>query len=642
MKYTTFDDVRGKVLTEHETTWPAFVEMLRSLPRVPQKEMAPLASLCTYGDHVLPGGESRRNAQNVLAVYGVEVDYDGGIISPEEGKRKLQAAGVKAVVCTTARHSPNAPRWRAFLPFDAPGTLADREAALERVNGLFGARIAQESFSVSQAFYIGPAGDADYIVEETTGQTIDTATHLPRVPKKHRVRPEGTITPDTEEDWIEDILSGVGIHPAIASLAMKGWGVEQLRHLCAQSTARETRPKRYARMMQEGGEIDKAVASAGRKKAEQQQAEHDRLMRQVAEVPAPPRPVQRPKLLVPASHMVANPRRPEWLIKPFVETNLFGDVFGQPESGKSYVTLGWAFCIAAGIPWLGEYQVKQGDVVYVAGEGFTGISRRLRAMSDQLGVPTPANLYVSERAVAFNVDGPFKELTDEIDALPNNPVVIFVDTVARATPGLNMDTAIDAAVFVGKCDELRQRYGCAVITVRHSGHGNQHRAMGSIAFLGALDFEARVERIKDGPSVLSPEKMKDGEPFAPIALNFERVTWMEGGREDPFQVESMIVTKTEMPSQAANPAQTAGERLDQLAYEILEQSGGKMLTKDHRDDYIRLKGGNPETARTGHYKVLARLTEAGKIIEYAGHLYAHTHAEYRRTKPTPGKPDTSP
>lgn len=619
MRYTTFDDVRGKVLTEHETTWPAFVEMLRSLPRVPQKEMAPLASLCTYGDHVLPGGESRRNAQNVLAVYGVEVDYDGEVIPFDEGVRMLQTAGLRAVVCTTASHVAHAPRWRAFLPFDAPGTLTDREAALERVNGLFEARIAQESFSVSQAFYIGPAGNAEYLCQATDGQTIATATHLPRVPKKHRVRPEGTITPDTEEDWIEDILSGVGIHPAIASLAMKGWGVEQLRHLCAQSTARETRPKRYARMMQEGGEIDKAVASAGRKKAEQRQAEQERLMRQLAEVPPPPRPVQRAKLLVPASHMVANPRRPEWLIKPFVETNLFGDVFGQPESGKSYVTLGWAFCIATGIPWLGEYQVKQGDVVYVAGEGFTGISRRLRAMSDQLDVPTPANLYVSERAVAFNVDGPFKELTDEIDALPNNPVVIFVDTVARATPGLNMDTAIDAAVFVGKCDELRQRYGCAVITVRHSGHGNQHRAMGSIAFLGALDFEARVERLENGPSILSPEKMKDGEPFAPIALNFERVTWLEGGRDDPYEVESMHVTKTEMPAETVKKQKQSVTYKDRLIIEdIFKQSDKELSEQEIRKEFYRLRDGAESTKFNAFRRAWNMMLESGLIVEDEG------------------------
>ena len=619
MRYTTFDDVRGKVLTEHETTWHAFVEMLRTLPRVPQKEMAPLASLCTYGDHVLPGGESRRNAENVLAVYGVEVDYDGEVISFDEAVRTLQAAGLRAAVCTTASHAAHASRWRAFLPFAERGTLADREAALERVNGLFGARIAQESFSVSQAFYIGPAGDAEYLCHATDGQTIEAATHLPRVPKKHRVRPEGTITPDTEEDWIDDILSGVGIHPAIASLAMKGWSVEQLRHLCAQSTARETRPKRYRRMMQEGGEIDKAVASASRKKAEQQQAKHDRLMRQLAEVPAPPRPVQRPKLLVPASHMVANPRRPEWLIKPFVETNLFGDVFGQPESGKSYVTLGWAFCIAAGIPWLGEYEVKQGDVVYVAGEGFTGISRRLRAMSDQLDVPTPANLYVSERAVAFNVDGPFKELTDEIDALPNNPVVIFVDTVARATPGLNMDTAIDAAMFVGKCDELRQRYGCAVITVRHSGHGNQHRAMGSIAFLGALDFEARVERIKDGPSVLSPEKMKDGEPFAPIALNFERVTWLEGGRDDPYEVESMHVTKTEMPAETVKKQKQSVTYKDRLIIEdIFKQSDKELSEQEIRKEFYRLRDGAESTKFNAFRRAWNMMLESGLIVEDEG------------------------
>lgn len=619
MRFTTFDDVLGKALTEHETTWPAFVDMLRTLPRVPHKELAPLASLCTYGDHVKPGGESRRNADNVTAVFGIEVDYDGEVISVGEGVKTLQAAGLTSVVCTTASHSPHAPRWRAFLPFAAPGTLADREAALERVNGLFEARIAQESFSVSQAFYIGPAGDAEYLCEETTGQTIDTASHLPRVPKKHRKRESGAITPETEDDWIEDILSGTGIHPAIASLAMKGWDVARLRHLCAQSNAREDRPPRYRRMMAEDGEIDQAVESAARKKAAQLQAEHEKRLRQLSEIAPPPRPVERPRLLVPASHMVANPRRPEWLIKPFVETNLFGDVFGQPASGKSYITLGWAFCIAAGIPWLGRYPVKQGDVVYVAGEGFTGISRRLRAMSEKLGVPTPGNLYVSERAVAFNVDGPFKALTDEIDALPRNPIAIFVDTVARASPGLDLDRATDAAVFVGKCDELRQRYGCAVITVRHSGHGNQDRAMGSIAYLGALDFEARVERTKDGPSVLTSKKMKDGEPFEPIALQFERVTWLEGGRDDPYEVEAMHVRRGEMPAEAVKAEkQTKGMKDRKLIEDIIRQADKDLSEHEIRQEYYRLREGAESTKFNTFRQAWNMMLETGLIIEDEG------------------------
>lgn len=638
MKYTTFESVQAESLVEHESTWPDFIDMLRALPRVSEKELAPLLSLCTYGDHVIPGGSSRRNAENIKQVYGAEIDYDGEVISFEESVKTLQSAGLKAVVCTTASHSPLTPRWRAFLPFGEPGTLADRETALERVNGLFEARIAQESFSSSQAFYIGPAGDAEYLCQATDGQTIDTATHLLRVPKKHRKRSDGAITQECEEDWIDDIVSGVGVHPAIAALAMKGWSVERLRHLCAQSNARQARPHRYKRMMRIGGEIDKAVESAKRRRAEQKQAEHELLMRQLAEVPPPPRPVQRPKLLIPASHMVENPRRPEWLIKPFVETNLFGDVFGQPESGKSYVTLGWAFCIAAGIPWLGEYQVKQGDVVYVAGEGFTGISRRLRAMSDQLGVPTPANLYVSERAVAFNVDGPFKELTDEIDALSNNPVVIFVDTVARATPGLNMDTAIDAAVFVGKCDELRQRYGCAVITVRHSGHGNQHRAMGSIAFLGALDFEARVERIKDGPSILSPEKMKDGEPFAPIALNFERVTWLEGGRDDPYEVESMHVTKAEMPAETVKKQKQSATYKDRLIIEdIFKQADKELSEQEIRKDFYRLRHGAESTKFNAFRRAWNMMLESGLIVEDGGaYLLPLSKIKSVEVKPTSG------
>ena len=619
MKYTTFDDVLGKVLTEHDTTWPEFIGMLQSLPRVPQKELSPLLSLCTYGDYVKAGGESLRNSENIKDVYGIEVDYDGEIISFEDGVKTIEDAGLQSVACTTASHTAQTPRWRVFFPFAASGTLADREAALERVNGLFEARIAQESFSESQAFYIGPAGGAEYLCRVTTGQTIDQTTNLPRVPKKHRKRPTGKITLETEEDWIEDIQSGVGIHPALASLAMKGWSVEQLRHLCAQSNVRENRPKRFARLMREGGEIDKAVESAARKKADQQLAEHQKLLSDIEKIPPPPRPVQRSQLLVTAAHMVSSPRKPEYLVKPFVETNLFGDIFAQPGAGKSYVALGWAFCITANIPWLGKYPVKHGDVVYVAGEGFSGISRRIKAMADQRDVPVPENLYITQRAVAFNSDGPFQELIAQIDNLPRNPIVIFVDTVGRAAAGLNMDIGADAAQFVQKCDFLRERYGSAVITVRHSGHGNQHRAMGSIAFLGAVDFEARLERIKDGPSILTCEKMKDGEPFEPVALNFERVTWLEGGKDDPYEVESMIVTETDMPQEKAKKQkQTAGMKDRRLIEDIIRQADKELSEQEIRKGFYRIREGAQSTKFNAFRRAFNSMLEAGLLIEDEG------------------------
>jgi RecA-family ATPase len=58
-------------------------------------------------------------------------------------------------------------------------------------------------------------------------------------------------------------------------------------------------------------------------------------------------------------------------------------VFGDPGSGKTFIALNVAASVATGIAWNGQ-NVKQGSGFYIAGEGFSGISRRLAAWSNEI------------------------------------------------------------------------------------------------------------------------------------------------------------------------------------------------------------------------------------------------------------------
>lgn len=78
------------------------------------KAELPLIKLARFGDDRTRKGSLRHNA-NMLAIEGVEGDYDGGKLSVERAAAKLRKAGLSAVIYTSPSHTPDKPRWRVLL-----------------------------------------------------------------------------------------------------------------------------------------------------------------------------------------------------------------------------------------------------------------------------------------------------------------------------------------------------------------------------------------------------------------------------------------------------------------------------------------------------------------------------------------------
>ena len=130
-------------------TWPELVEWLqRPDLRAPSKVELPLIKLATFaGDH--------RSDATLEAVYGIEGDYDGGTVEPAVAASQLGVAGICGLILTTPSHSPAAPRWRVLCQLSQPIAPAERHAMAARLNGALGGVLAPESFTASQAFYVG-------------------------------------------------------------------------------------------------------------------------------------------------------------------------------------------------------------------------------------------------------------------------------------------------------------------------------------------------------------------------------------------------------------------------------------------------------------------------------------------------------
>lgn len=206
---------------------------------------------------------------------------------------------------------------------------------------------------------------------------------------------------------------------------------------------------------------------------------------------------------------------PGWLLRGILERDTFALVFGDPGCGKSFLAIDWAARIATGTPWR-EHPVQAGTVIYVAGEGHNGLGRRFRAWQEHHDVSIEgAPLFVAP-AVPIPHGPASLELIDAIDQ-GERPDLIVIDTLARSFGGGDENSTQDMSKFVSACDALRRRYGCTLLLVHHTGHGEKTRARGAMALKAALDAEFRLDRADSGLT-LTATKMKDAETPSPLAM----------------------------------------------------------------------------------------------------------------------------
>jgi len=224
-----------------------------------------------------------------------------------------------------------------------------------------------------------------------------------------------------------------------------------------------------------------------------------------------------------AGELVKQPTPTEWLLTGWLERGACAMLIGAPASGKSFIALSVAACIATGHPWFGR-RVRRGGVVYLCGEGHRGVQRRLYAWSDHHGVSlADAPLWVSDRAFPLNqaVDAHDAEtvIAAAVAERGETPELIVVDTTARHFGG-DENSAQEAGALLANAIALGQRWRAALLLVHHSGHAAADRARGSSAFRGAVDCEYLAKREGEGGRVqLRCMKIKDGDEPEPMAFD---------------------------------------------------------------------------------------------------------------------------
>ena len=295
-----------------------------------------------------------------------------------------------------------------------------------------------------------------------------------------------------------------------------------------------------------------------------------------------------------------------WLIQGFIETDSLCLLFGDPGTFKSFLAIAFACCVASGKEFFG-HKVKQGPVIFIAGEGMNGLARRFKAWAIRnkvelkdllLFVSTmPTGLCDPER-VQFVLDA-----VANVAETHGEPLLIVIDTVSRNYGPGDENSTRDMVQFISGCDAIRTQYGATVLLVHHCGLMDKTRSRGNMALKGALDAEYRLDRDESGVLRFEATKMKDADYPPPTAFRpavVELGILDENGRESTSVV--LDITSYEPP---ATPGKAGRGKWQTIALEVL----GKL--QDAAEQRLTSRGFDPDTARVSVEEWRSACSDAG-------------------------------
>lgn len=276
---------------------------------------------------------------------------------------------------------------------------------------------------------------------------------------------------------------------------------------------------------------------------------------------------------------------------PLVEGILFRDslawIYGKPGSGKSFVGIDWAGCVANGLPW-GVHEVSTGKVLYLVAEGTAGIRRRVRAWERHTGTRMRDVTFLP---IAVQLLQPLDLRALELLVQETRPTLIVVDTQARCTVGANENDNGEMGTVVAAADKLREASGACVLMIHHSGR-NGENMRGASAFDGAATSIIKVVKNDDYVEVYC-DKQKDVEDFETVFLKMQ-----------PVLESCVLINRTINPADEDRLSKTEQRVLDVMHEVFRAESVSRARLVEVAD-----------MASSSVYRAVAKLERLGHLVK---------------------------
>jgi len=286
----------------------------------------------------------------------------------------------------------------------------------------------------------------------------------------------------------------------------------------------------------------------------------------------------------------------EFLVDGILPSQGLATLYGPPKSYKSFVGVDVALAVAQGVPWGGR-EVKQGPVVYVAGEGVAGLRKRVKGFRMHHGIDgrdVPFFL-VSAR---LNLGAAVGDTTALVTAVrgvlgAQQPALVVIDTLSRMLAGQS-ENAEGMFNFVNNAEALSEALGCVVLAVHHEGKNADAGMRGSSNLLGAVVAAIRVRRTADRQAALTVEAAKDGDDDVEVNVTLEKFEL--GHNKRGKAVTTLLVKSVRVGAKRPSEKSATAEARPPAALRALMQAVDETLFFDGEHADVEAGGASRECA----------------------------------------------
>lgn len=248
-------------------------------------------------------------------------------------------------------------------------------------------------------------------------------------------------------------------------------------------------------------------------------------------------------------------------------------IYGESGSGKTYLTLDMAMCLARGVPFFGRRILQPLGVVYCAYEAGRGFKDRLRGYRNHYGLRPEDDIpfaLLTQPPDLWNDPNHTGKLIEEIQWIAREKFkvplgAVVIDTHNAATPGASEIDSKEIGVIINRYHAIRKATGASLWIVSHKNAEGRMRGNQQLynRIETALDVSKVYER-KDKELVETRDS--GGHILRTVRVHKQREgrsgdQWrfilrsVEAGRLDAFgeQVTGCVPT---VPGEGLDPAGT--------------------------------------------------------------------------------------
>ena len=226
-----------------------------------------------------------------------------------------------------------------------------------------------------------------------------------------------------------------------------------------------------------------------------------------------------PRFRLKSVREMRNRPRPRWLFPGVLQERKRGLIYGDSNTGKSFMALDMGLSVATDSLWHGK-QLLAGTVVYVCAEGVDGISARVDAWLGVHGLEDAPDFWVIDDSPNLLERGDVADVITQVNqALDEPPALIVFDTLAASMAGADENDGTDMGIAVEALKQVQRECVCTVLAVHHSGKDAEKGPRGSTKLRADVDTIIQIQK-EETSDVLSFKcrKMRDAAYFPPMSF----------------------------------------------------------------------------------------------------------------------------